>query len=198
MYAAIRHYRVSPSVSGEVIDKILEDFAPSIVEGVQGLLAYFVVEAEEGAFATVTVCDSQEDLEECSIQAAEWMKRYLTKSILGTEDLSDFLFEVGPTLRGLVHTGAPSLVHTGAPKATNDRFPLGAKGPARSEQSQGLEGLLSPAEVSKALGMGKSWVYQRIRSGEIRSVRLGNNIKVERQDLQEYLESQRRRRPNNE
>jgi excisionase family DNA binding protein len=190
MYAAIRHYRVSPSVSGEVIDKILEDFAPSIVEGVQGLLAYFVVEAEDGAFATVTVCDSQEDLEECSIQAAEWMKRYLTKSILGTDDLADFLFEVGPTLQGLVHTGAP--------KATNDRFPLGAKGPARSEQSQGLEGLLSPAEVSKALGMGKSWVYQRIRSGEIRSVRLGNNLKVGRQDLQEYLESQRRRDPNNE
>ena len=187
MYAAIRHYRVNPRVCGKAIDKIIEDFAPSIVEGVQGLLAYFVVEAEDGAFATVTVCDSLEGLEECSNQAAEWMKQYLAKSILDTEDLSDFLLEVGPTLQGPVHTGAP--------KATNDRFPLEAKAPARSEESQRPE-LLSPAEVSKTLGMGKSWVYQRIRSGEIRSVRLGNNIKVERQDLQEYLETRRRRRPN--
>jgi excisionase family DNA binding protein len=189
MYAAIRHYRVRPSVSGEVIDNIIEDFAPSLVESVQGLLAYFVTEAEDGVFATVTVCDSQEVLEECSNQAAEWMKQYLSKSILGTEDLSDFLLEVGPNLRGPVHTGAP--------KATNDRFPLEAKAPARSEESQSPE-LLSPAEVSKALGMGKSWVYQRIRSGEIQSVRLGNNLKVRRQDLQVYLETQRRRRPNSE
>jgi excisionase family DNA binding protein len=177
-------------MSGEVIDKIVEDFAPSLVEGVQGLLDYFVVEAEDGAFATVTVCDSREVLEECSNQAAEWTKRYLAELLRGTEDLSDILLEVGPTLQGPVHLGAP--------KATNDRFPIEAIGPAHGEQSQGLEELLSPAEVSQALGMGKSWVYQRIRSGEIRSMRLGNNLKVRRQDLQEYLEAQRRRRPTNE
>jgi excisionase family DNA binding protein len=186
MYAAIRHYRVNPRVCGNAIDKIVEDFAPSLVERVQGLLAYFVVEAEDGAFATVTVCDSREGLEECSNQAAEWMKQYLAKAILGTEDLSDFLLEVGPTLQGPVHLGAS--------EATNDRFPLGVKGPAHSEESQSLE-LLSPAEVSKALGMGKSWVYQRIRSGDIQSVRLGNNLKVRRQDLQDYLETRRRGQP---
>jgi excisionase family DNA binding protein len=189
MYARIRHYRVNPSVCGAVIGKIVEDFAPSIAESVQGLLAYFVVEAEGGAFATVAVCESQEDLEECSNQAAEWMKQYLAKEILGTEDLSDFLLEVGPTLEGLVHIGAP--------KATNDQFPLEVKEPAHGEESQGLE-LLSPAEVSKELGMGKSWVYQQIRSGELPSVRLGNNLKVSRQDLQEYLQTQRRPQPNTE
>jgi excisionase family DNA binding protein len=38
--------------------------------------------------------------------------------------------------------------------------------------------------------MGKSWVYRRLKSGEIPSVKLGHNIKVKRQDLQQYIESQ--------
>ncbi len=39
--------------------------------------------------------------------------------------------------------------------------------------------------------MGKSWVYRRIKSGEIPSVKLGHNIKVRREDLERYLEEQR-------
>ncbi len=57
--------------------------------------------------------------------------------------------------------------------------------------------LLSIPEVCQALGMGKSWVYRRLKSGEIPSVKLGRNIKVKRQDLDEYLES-RRYRPDDE
>jgi len=34
--------------------------------------------------------------------------------------------------------------------------------------------------------MGKSWVYQRINSGEIPSVKPGDNIKVRREDLQPF------------
>ena len=66
-------------------------------------------------------------------------------------------------------------------------------------QEGGGEGLvlLSIPEVCQALGMGKSWVYRRLKSGEIPSMKLGRNIKVNRQDLDEYLES-RRYRPDNE
>jgi excisionase family DNA binding protein len=39
--------------------------------------------------------------------------------------------------------------------------------------------------------MGKSWVHRRIKSEEIPSIRLGNNTKVRREDLEEYLESRR-------
>jgi excisionase family DNA binding protein len=56
----------------------------------------------------------------------------------------------------------------------------------RQEEDGSLD-LLSLKEVSQKLGMGKSWVYQRIRNGEIPSVKLGNNIKVRRKDLQEYV-----------
>ena len=51
--------------------------------------------------------------------------------------------------------------------------------------------LLSIPELCQGLGMGKSWVYRRLRSGEISSVKLGSSIKVKREDLEEYLESRR-------
>jgi excisionase family DNA binding protein len=57
----------------------------------------------------------------------------------------------------------------------------------RSQAQRGGE-LLSVVEVCQELGMGKSWVYQRIRSGEIPSVKLGHNIKVRRKALEEYLD----------
>jgi excisionase family DNA binding protein len=56
-------------------------------------------------------------------------------------------------------------------------------------------GLLSISEVCQELGMGKSWVYHRLKSGEIPSIKLGNNIKVKRSDLEQYLESQRYQPP---
>ena len=61
-------------------------------------------------------------------------------------------------------------------------------------QQEGAGGgldLLSITDVCRELGMGKSWVYRRLKSGEIPSVKLGHNIKVRREDLQGYLEGQR-------
>ena len=67
---------------------------------------------------------------------------------------------------------------------------LAGEASVRPESHKGLD-LLSLAEVCQELGMGKSWVFRRIKSGEIPSVRLGHNIKVKREDLEEYLEAQR-------
>ena len=60
----------------------------------------------------------------------------------------------------------------------------------RPQESKGLD-LLSIPELCQELGMGKSWVYRRLRSGEIPSVKLGRSIKVKREDLEEYLEKHR-------
>ena len=59
------------------------------------------------------------------------------------------------------------------------------------EAAGGHLDLLSITDVCQELGMGKSWVYRRIQSGEIPSVKLGRNIKVRREDLEGYLEAQR-------
>ena len=61
---------------------------------------------------------------------------------------------------------------------------------ARPLREEGL-GLLAIPEVCQELGMGKSWVYRRLRSGEIPSVKLGRSIKVKRADLEEFLENHR-------
>ncbi len=58
----------------------------------------------------------------------------------------------------------------------------------RPDGGKGLD-LLSIPEVCQELGMGKSWVYKHIRSGEIPSIKLGHNIKVRRAVLEEYLQS---------
>ena len=51
--------------------------------------------------------------------------------------------------------------------------------------------LLSPSEVCQELQADRASVYQKLRSGEIPSVKLGRNIKVRREDLEGYLEAQR-------
>ena len=63
-----------------------------------------------------------------------------------------------------------------------------------AQRGGGLE-LLSITDVCRELGMGKSWVYRRIQSGEIPSVKLGRNIKVRREDLEGYLDRQRHSSP---
>ena len=59
----------------------------------------------------------------------------------------------------------------------------------RPGEQSGL-GLLSISEVCRELGMGKSWVYGRLKSGEIPSIKLGHNTKVKRSDLEQYIQHQ--------
>ena len=63
--------------------------------------------------------------------------------------------------------------------------------PPERSHGQGSMDLLSIEQVCDELGMSKSWVYNRIKSGEIPSIKLGNNYKVTREDLDQYLENQR-------
>ena len=55
------------------------------------------------------------------------------------------------------------------------------------QQQRGVQ-LLSTPQLCQELGMSKSWIYRRLRSGEIPSVRLGRSIKVRRDELEEYLD----------
>ena len=56
---------------------------------------------------------------------------------------------------------------------------------------RGLQ-LLSVAEVGGLLGMGRSWVYERIKRGDLPGVHLGGSVKVKREDLEGYIEARRR------
>jgi excisionase family DNA binding protein len=50
--------------------------------------------------------------------------------------------------------------------------------------------LLRPAEVGEMLGMSRAKVYNLIADGTIPSIRVGGNIRVSAQKLQEWVESQ--------
>src|ERR687897_299746 len=57
-----------------------------------------------------------------------------------------------------------------------------------SQSRDGSHRLLSVQEVSEQLGMGRSWVYNQIRSGELPSVQLGGTVKIKREDLEQYIQ----------
>jgi excisionase family DNA binding protein len=55
----------------------------------------------------------------------------------------------------------------------------------QEEEQRGVQ-LLSIPQLCRELGMGKSWIYRRLRSVETPSVRLSRTIKVRRDELEEY------------
>jgi excisionase family DNA binding protein len=61
-----------------------------------------------------------------------------------------------------------------------------------AQSHDGDHRLLSVQEVSEHLGMGRSWVYNQIRSGELPSVQLGGTVKIKREDLENYIQSHHR------
>ena len=150
-------------------------------------MGYYVLDAGDGAFATITICMKEAEVEESSKKATEWMKQYLASTILNQEDVPTFSIEVEDTLQGALYGGAPESL------ASQD-LQEEAKKLLRQEVSSSSVGqgpdLLSLSEVCEELGMSKSWVYQRIRNKEIPSFKLGRNIKVRREELEEYLENQ--------
>jgi excisionase family DNA binding protein len=92
------------------------------------------------------------------------MKHYLASSSAGDEEVHSFSLEVDDPLQGYLSEGVPEPTY-----------------------KQALR-LLSVREVGEVLGMGRSLVYQQIRSGELPSVQLGGNVKVRQKDLKEYVE----------
>jgi hypothetical protein len=123
-----------------------------LVRESQGLLAYYVLDAGDGTFATITICEREAEVEESSKKATEWMKQYLASAILSHEESPESLFSQG--LHEDPQEGARELLR-----------------PEFSESSAGQRlGLLLLSEVCEELGMSTSWVYRKVRSGEIPSI----------------------------
>ena len=168
MYAAIRRYRVPSGESPEAIRHALEEFVPHI-NGIQGLIAYYVLDAGDGLIVSISIFTDQEKVEASNRMATEWIRRYLVSNINTQDALSSLSLHIDDPLQGPLYEGVSE--------------------PGYKQDLQ----LLSVQEVSEVLGMGRSWVYQQIRSEELPSVHLGGTVKVLRNDLQEYV--QRRRHP---
>ncbi len=115
-------------------------------------------------------------------RALEPLKLALEAHHRSLEELESALIEVDEALSGrAARLERPQQAQQGGGEAGG------------GEAGGGSLDLLSITDVCQELGMGKSWVYRRIQSGEIPSVKLGRNIKVRREDLEGYLEAQRYR-----
>jgi excisionase family DNA binding protein len=163
VYAAIRRYKIPPDDSPEALRHALEEFTPHIKE-LPGLQAYYVLDAGDGLIATISICTDQEKVEASNRMATEWLKRYLVSNVYTQDTLTSLALQVDEPIQGRLYEGFSEPVY-----------------------KQDLQ-LLSVQEVSEVLGMGRSWVYQQIRSEEMPSVHLGGTVKVRRKDLQEYVE----------
>ena len=162
MYAAIRCYRIDPNRTSEVIEHILENFVP-LLRQTHGLIAYCVVDRENGQFATITICANQEGVEKANRMAMEWIRHFLASRLISGEQPPDFSVNAEEIFQGPLYEGLSEPAY-----------------------KQALR-LLSVAEVGELLGMGRSWVYQQIRSGNIPSVQVGGSVKVRQKDLEQYI-----------
>ncbi len=195
MHASIRRYRVEPGSSAGVIQRVNQTFVPLLKE-VRGFVAYYILEAEDGVITTISLFEDQDGADESDRLAVEWFKQNLVAIL--------------PALRGTFHgkvvaTGEGWSLEGEAAGLPDEQGLEEVKKVLRRETATELAGadeqslrLLSVDEVCEVLGMSKSWVYKQIRSGEIPSIRLGGSIKVQRADLEEYLENHRRHEPQEE
>jgi len=165
-YAAIRRYKTNEDVTFEDTRPALDSLVPLIRERV---IAYYVLDAGEGTFSTISICEDKEKLEATNRVITEWLKQYLASHIVSQEEVPNISLEVDEPLQGPLYEEVLEPVYK------------------RSLQ------LLSVSEVGQLLGMGRSWVYNQIKSGQIPSVQLGGGVKVKREDLEEYIQSHRRR-----
>jgi excisionase family DNA binding protein len=167
MYAAIRRYQIDPDRTSTVIEHILDDFVP-LIRQTSGLLTYHVIDGGNGALATITVCENQSAIEATNTLATQWIRQYLASRIVSEQGTPNVSVQSEEIFQGELYEGV-----------------------AEPTYKRGLQ-LLSVQEVGELVGMGRSWVYQQIRSGEIASVHLGGSVKVKRTDLEEYIEKHRR------
>ncbi len=164
-YAEIRCYRTSEDITFEGIRPALDKLVPLIRDSVG---AYYVLDAGDGTFATVTICDDEEKVKTANRVTTEWLKQYLASSIVSQEEVPNLSLKLDDALQGPLYEEVSE--------------------PAYKRSLQ----LLSVSEVGELLGMGRSWVYQEIKSGELPSIQLRGSVKVKREDLEEYIESHRR------
>ena len=54
------------------------------------------------------------------------------------------------------------------------------------------EGLLSVADLARILGCGRTKAWEIVHSNEIQTVRLGRLVRLERDAIEEFIQSKRR------
>jgi excisionase family DNA binding protein len=67
----------------------------------------------------------------------------------------------------------------------------GPEGRTMRREEPRVEQLLSPAELSRRLGIGRTTTYALLRTGQIASIKVGRLRRVRPRDVEEFLERNR-------
>ena len=87
MHISIRRYKVQPGKAGEVAKRAREGFVP-IISKTKGFKAYYIVHAGHDSVSSISVFDTQEEADESTKQAADWVKTNLASLIVGAPEIT--------------------------------------------------------------------------------------------------------------
>lgn len=93
--------------------------------------------------------------------------------------LSNVLLEIA---KETITRAIPTMEATYGERASQERNTQTLDGTVEAERL-----LLKPAEVAATLGIGRSKVYEMLRTGEIPSLRIGKAIRVSRKALEKWV-----------
>jgi excisionase family DNA binding protein len=201
MYAGIRRYQMAPKLSAVISRQLKEGLSPLLRE-VPGFIAYYVVDTGDGVLLTVRIFEEQAGVEDFDKIAMGWATQNLEAFVSDIAESAPELLDNVPNLlveleEEFLGTAYGETKELYSREVRHQHLRDSRAGGGHSEPANAEEDLqlLSVDEVCKVLGMGKSWVYRMLRSGEVPSVKLGGSVKVMRADLEEFLLKHRRYKP---
>ena len=86
MYMAIRRLKVQPGLLDEAIRRIENGFVP-ILSSVPGFVEYVGVQVGEDVALTISLFETQEQAEESTRRAAEWIKQNMAPFAAGPHEI---------------------------------------------------------------------------------------------------------------
>lgn len=102
MYAALQRYRTELPTESQEVKQAIEKLVPFIRDTV---IAYYVLEAENGTFVSMAICEDEAKLEATNRVSAEWLKHYLAATIVDQESVTEISLTVDDPIQGTLHVG---------------------------------------------------------------------------------------------
>ena len=86
MYAAIRRLRVQPGLFDEVVERDESGLVP-LLRSAPGFVEFDLVQVEEDVGVSITIFETQEQAEEATRRAADWVKQNVAPLVAGPAEI---------------------------------------------------------------------------------------------------------------
>jgi heme-degrading monooxygenase HmoA len=87
MYAVIRRYKVERGSVDDLLRRVDEGAAP-LISKIPGFVSYYVVKANDGRLASISIFDTRAGIDESTKVAASWVKENAGAFSLSTPEIS--------------------------------------------------------------------------------------------------------------